>query len=328
MIDSDSIIIDPDTEEKLELLRFGGGYATKEGVKTPPAEFFLNEDDIEHHEKSIYTIKRKKTEKKKGSKVSVDSMDAIPKVLAKVYDNPELRSSIVPLFLGDPGLGKTKFIEKFAKERGATLVELITSQMSPFEISGIAMPDKESKKMTIYNYDRIEQLKDGDIIFFDELLNGNPTVLNACLTILEQRTLISGKKLPDVMIVAAANPQGMVPLTPQIKERFLWYNVKFSKEMWQDYMHEKYQMPYFISKKLALMIEKEELLDKNFYTPRSVDKAVQMILMDCPTPYSDRVTPVLNGLVRNAYRETKVKIGEKVLKPGETASWLSIKKGK
>ena len=68
--------------------------------------------------------------------------------------------------------------------------------------------------------------------FFDELLNGNPVVLNACLTILEQRKFISGKPLPNIMIVAAANPQGMTPLTPQVKERFVWYNVSFDSKMW------------------------------------------------------------------------------------------------
>ena len=141
----------------------------------------------------------------------------IKEILEKIYDNDELRKSIVPLFIGDPGLGKTVHIAAFAKERGVNLIELITSQMSPYEISGIAMPDKDSKKMTYFNFDKLENLKDNDILFFDEVLNGNPVVLNACLTILEQRTLISGKPLPNIMIVGAANPQGMVPLTPQIK---------------------------------------------------------------------------------------------------------------
>jgi len=66
-------------------------------------------------------------------------MKNIKEILEKVYNSKELRKSIVPLFIGNPGLGKTVFIEQFAKERGAKLVELITSQMSPFEISGIAM---------------------------------------------------------------------------------------------------------------------------------------------------------------------------------------------
>lgn len=66
-------------------------------------------------------------------------MKVIKEVLEKVYNNTELRKKVVPLFIGDPGLGKTVLIDEFAKEKNVQLVELITSQMSPFEISGIAM---------------------------------------------------------------------------------------------------------------------------------------------------------------------------------------------
>ena len=201
-------------------------------------------------------------------------MKRIEEILERTYEDKELRKSIVPLFIGNPGLGKTVLIEKFAKRKGATLVELITSQMSPFEISGIAMPDKDSKKMTYYNFDKLESLKDGDILFFDELLNGNPTVLNACLTMLEQRKFISGAPLPDIMIIAAANPQGMVPLTPQIKERFVWYDVKFYKDMWINYMIEKYAITKTIGNKLSSLIVNEKFTTNNFNTPRSIDKAI------------------------------------------------------
>ena len=63
----------------------------------------------------------------------------------------------------------------------------------PHEITGMAIPDKEKNVMTYFDYDRFINLKDGDILFFDELLNANLMVLNACLTILENRTMISGK---------------------------------------------------------------------------------------------------------------------------------------
>jgi len=67
------------------------------------------------------------------------SMNQIKEVLEKIYDNLELRRTIVPLFISNPGTGKTVMIENFAKDKGVHLVELITSQMSPFEVSGIAM---------------------------------------------------------------------------------------------------------------------------------------------------------------------------------------------
>lgn len=263
-------------------------------------------------------------------------MKNVQNILKKVYDNPELRKSIVPLFLGNPGLGKTKMIENFAKERKVKLVELITSQMSPFEISGIAMPDKDSKKMTYYNFDKLEDLKDGDILFFDELLNGNPVVLNACLTILEQRRFISGAPLPDIMIVAAANPQGMVPLTPQIKERFVWYDVKFDRKMWIDFMIENTGITRKIGSKLASLIESETFTTNNFNTPRSLFKAVNMIVEDVETPYKKELEPILNDFITNdldekivlkkPVRKTKDNAGEPgiYLQPGEMISWLKL----
>lgn len=252
------------------------------------------------------------------------SIRILREVLEKVYKNEELRKKVVPLFIGNPGMGKTCIIEEFAKEKGVKLVELITSQMSPFEISGIAYPDKDSKKMEYYNFDKLEELKDGDILFFDELLNGNPVVLNACLTILEQRRFISGKPLPNIMIVAAANPQGMAPLTPQIKERFIWYEVKFSKSMWKKYMTNKYNITPTIYEKLAKLVTEETFTSNNFNTPRSLDKAVGMALNDIPSPYESTIDPIINELVKNPFEE-EVDLGDgKKLAVGEMIKWSDI----
>ena len=251
-------------------------------------------------------------------------MKHIKEILEKVYSNEELRKSIVPLFIGDPGLGKTVLITEFAKEKGVELVELITSQMSPFEISGIAMPEKDSKKMVYYNFDKLENLKDGDILFFDELLNGNPVVLNACLTILEQRKFISGKPLPDIMIVAAANPQGMTPITPQIKERFVWYNVKFSLPGWRQYMIDKYSVTKTIANKLSTLIKDETFTDNNFNTPRSIDKAVNMIIHDVPTPYTNLLMPILSEPIENKL-DTPIKLTkDRNLEVNEIITWIDL----
>jgi hypothetical protein len=251
-------------------------------------------------------------------------MKNIKEVLEKVYENRDLRESVVPLFIGNPGLGKTVLIEEFAKEKGVKLVELITSQMSPFEISGIAMPDKDSKKMTYFNFDKLEDLKDGDILFFDEVLNGNPTVLNACLTILEQRRFISGKPLPNIMIIGAANHQGMSPLTPQIKERFLWYPVKFEASMWKKYMMDKYSMTPSICNKLINLITAESFTGNNFNTPRSIDKAVNMIIKGVPTPYVEYIHPILNEPITNKLDDSVTLSEDKKLEVGEIITWLDL----
>lgn len=177
--------------------------------------------------------------------------------------------------------------------------------------------------MTYYNFDKLENLKDGDILFFDELLNGNPVVLNACLTILEQRRFISGKLLPDIMIVAAANPQGMVPLTPQIKERFVWYDVKFDKLMWMEYMMNKYSITSSIGEKLSNLIKTEKFENRNFNTPRSLDKAVDMIIHDVFTPYKKEIEPILSEMIKNTL-EVEVDLGDRMLQPNEMIEWLNI----
>jgi len=251
-------------------------------------------------------------------------MKKMQEVLEKIYKSPELRKSIVPLFIGNPGLGKTVILNQFAKEKGINVVEFITSQRNPFEISGMAMPDRDLKKMSIWDFDEMLKLKDGDILFFDEVLNGNPTVLNACLTLLESRMMISGKKLPDVMVVAAANLQGMVPITPQIKERFLWYDVEFEASMWKDYMLEKYGMSKSMSGKICTLIKKEDFKGRNFYSPRSVDKAVACMIRSVPTPYEDVLGPILMGTIKNKLPMTVRLSADKVLEPNEMIPWLEL----
>jgi hypothetical protein len=51
--------------------------------------------------------------------------------------------------------------------------------------------------------------------------------LDAVLNFLMDRGLMSGKPLADVMIVvAASNPEGMIPLTPQIKSYYVPYKIQ------------------------------------------------------------------------------------------------------
>ncbi len=251
-------------------------------------------------------------------------MKQIKEVLEGIYSNLELRKTVVPLFLSNPGMGKTTIIEEFFEEKGKKLLPFITSQRNPFEISGLAMPDKDIKRMSFWDFDSLLELEDGDGIFLDEFGNGNPIVANACLTLLESRTMVSGRKLPNIMIVAAANPQGMMPLTPQIKERFVWYESRFDKDMWIDYMVKKYQITKTIGNKLSNLIKNEKFTGTNFYTPRSVDKAVNMIINSVSTPYYDVVSLILNEYVTNNL-DQPIKLTETMeLAPSEKISWLEL----
>lgn len=250
-------------------------------------------------------------------------MHTIRRTLEKLYSDPEARRTVVPMFIGSPGLGKTQIIQQFARDKKVYLDIMKLSEVAPYEITGMAMRSKKGDRMVYLESERLLKLKDGDILFLDEVPNAQLATLNAGLSLLESRVLISGRKLPNIMIVAAGNYNGMTPMTPQIKERFMWYDVKFSPTYWKEYMYNKYQMPDKISTLLCELIRNDKLEGYNFHTPRSVDKAVHLIIKDIENPYDKTVKPLLETLVQNdegdVYEE-----GKGALAKGECMSYLKI----
>lgn len=185
----------------------------------------------------------------------------------------------VPCLVGPAGIGKTAACKQAAselKDEGLAtgkVVTIIASQILPNEVSGITMPVVETKAMEIFDHFRLSSLKDGDILFFDELLEADQLVLSACLTLIESRELMSGRKLPDIMIVAATNPT-IKPnmLKENIRQRFLWRYFALDKEGCRDYIIKTcgFDVGYEIISKLATTGE-----EYNILTPRSLTKMAQ-----------------------------------------------------
>lgn len=147
------------------------------------------------------------------------------------------RDEVVLCLLGAPGIGKTEGIEAFAKRHDRNVVHIIASQILPTEVSGMTMPNQETHAMDVFDHARLGHLKDGDVLFFDELLKGQVQVLNACLTLIQERRMMSGKRLPDVLIVAAANPLASPQQLPlEVRQRFMFVEVEFDEDSWCDYM--------------------------------------------------------------------------------------------
>ena len=183
------------------------------------------------------------------------------------------RDEIVLCLLGSPGIGKTQSVYEWAKDHGRNVVEIIASQILPNEVSGITMPVESTHSMEIYDHARLSSLKDGDILFFDELLQAAPTTLSACLTLIQERRLMSGKELPDILIIAAANniaSATMIPLS--IRQRFLFYNCKWNKDEWKEYIKEN--LGVIVDNELIKLI-KDDGSDYNVLTPRTATKLIE-----------------------------------------------------
>lgn len=182
-----------------------------------------------------------------------------------------LRDQIVPCLVGPVGIGKTAAVRQHAENVGAKhVVTIIASQILPSEVSGITMPDSKTKSMEIYDHYKLSHLEDGDILFFDELLEADQSVLSACLTLIESRMMMSGKLLPDIQIIAATNPTVQpVSLRENIRQRFMFARFELDREQTHDYIYEQtgFDLPQEILNMLSYTGS-----DYNILSPRSLTK--------------------------------------------------------
>jgi hypothetical protein len=183
--------------------------------------------------------------------------------------------------LSEPGQGKTQAVYEFAEENGLDVVLINCSQILPTEISGLIMPDQETRSMEVFDHARLASLKDGDILFFDELLQAPPAVLQACLTLIEERTLLSGKKLPNVLVIAAANEISKAKIESSIKDRFHFIEVRFNSDKWIRYIKGRY--PYCRESALRTLVDELSIcpnVEWNALTPRSTEKYIELLAIN------------------------------------------------
>ena len=204
------------------------------------------------------------------------------------------RSCIVPCLLGSPGIGKTAAVEQHARNVGAgKVVVIIASQILPNEVSGITMPVQERHAMEIFDHYRLSSLQDGDILFFDELLEADQLVLSACLTLIESRQLMSGHKLPDVQIIAATNAS-IKPsqLKENIRQRFIWRDFKVDAKGCREYIKKTYDIDIGIDVQRMIV---EHGQDYNVFTMRSCTKMVQWICTASDKDEARKIADAINA---------------------------------
>ncbi len=126
-------------------------------------------------------------------------------------------SGVPVLFMSNPGLGKTTVMKRYAKKHGLHLESLIGSRFTPEEISGYQV-NNGGTHLTHMNpewYSRVLENKDKGIttlLFIDEISTCSEAVQGSLLSLIFDRTIGSGKFLPeDCIIVSAANYAANLP---------------------------------------------------------------------------------------------------------------------
>jgi hypothetical protein len=193
-----------------------------------------------------------------------------------------VRDNVALGLMSDPGLSKTAQVKQWAEAHGRRYCELIISQRMPSEISGMPMPVAKTHTMEIFDFSTLLTLEDGDVLAFDEFTNGNIQTLNACLTLIQERTMLSGKKLPSLVVVAMGNPQGKCDLLPQTKQRFWWVDVTWDSATWMDYMTKTWGFtPHSnLVKRIGAQYTTgfNDSTQYNYYTPRTVENLLRVAM--------------------------------------------------
>ena len=171
------------------------------------------------------------------------------------------------MFVGDTGIGKTTVVEDYCKERGIYLKTLILSQIEASESLGIPVPAKRTYNGVEYEslatavpqwvFDLAEQ--ENAMLFLDEFLSAQPSVMNAFLNFLSQKE-VQGISLKHVKIVAATNI-GLYSFEPDdnIIARFCWF-----------YTINSYAHEYVNDDRINYSYKDETILEGRLFEPRAL----------------------------------------------------------
>ena len=190
-----------------------------------------------------------------------------------------------PFFIqGRAGWGKTSIIEDMAKRAGRHIITVYLDKAQATDLGGIPVPVEEDGVAKIVNampdwaaY-MLEHKKDKFLLFFDEMNQAQPDVMNALMPIV-LKNVICNIQFDNFMVGAAGNfaeenEDGITELSGPLKSRFkpiiIWSSG--TEDDWRStfkYLHKKWDKEF--GKEVVDEFEKRAML---FDNPRELEHKV------------------------------------------------------
>lgn len=179
-------------------------------------------------------------------------------------------ASIVPLLLGETGIGKTELVKEYCAEHGLTLITIHVSQIEPSDLTGLYKINKygktdncspswlpwlaEQKFVEIQAAGTVpfEELKalemgvvnpKGGIVFLDEVNRGHEDIRQSLYQLINERKMHTFELPNNYTIVAAANPSNgyeTYDFDRALVNRFAWIDFQPTPKESVSYLTEKY----------------------------------------------------------------------------------------
>lgn len=207
-------------------------------------------------------------------------------------------ATIVPLLLGETGIGKTELVKEYCKEHELSLITIHVSQIEPSDLTGLYKVNRYGKTdncspswlpwLDIEDFREIkatgktsaEELKmlelgvinpNGGIVFLDEVNRGHEDIRQSLYQLINERKMHTFTLPNNYTIVAAANPSNggyeTYDFDPALVNRFAWIDFQPKPSEAIKYLSEKYQ-----NNPLAIWLQNnEEMLDISCDYDNTVD---------------------------------------------------------
>lgn len=159
---------------------------------------------------------------------------------------------------GDPGTGKTSFMNALAKNMEVAIETVIASIREPSDFGGLPIVTDHGVELSPPAWARRLSMTDGNadkltaICFIDEISTAPPAVQAALLRVIHERH-VGDLKLPNtVAMVAAANPPekaaGGWTLAPPLANRFVHFEWTVNAAEWAELAIQNWDASYDIQK--------------------------------------------------------------------------------
>lgn len=208
----------------------------------------------------------------KKIKVEALNFNKATEILDKV-----LKTDIVPFLWGPPGVGKSTMVRDICARDGLELIDLRLSLLSPVDLRGLPVIDKENKIANWFapsflpKYDT----KTNGILFLDEINLAPLSVQAAAYQLILDKRVGEYRFPPHWKIIAAGNREvdraNVYKISAPLANRFIHFTIKADFSTWKEWANGKIRQEIidFLIMQPSLLFQMPNESEKAFPTPRS-----------------------------------------------------------
>lgn len=160
------------------------------------------------------------------------------------------------ILIGEPGTAKSALARRAAELLNAKFfMYLLTKYTEPSELFGAL--DINALRQGIYKRITKDRLPEAEIAFLDEIFNANSAILNALLSLLNERVIYDGYNVIKVPLRTLITASNRVPDEPELEalyDRLLLrhYAKPVGEELWKDLLQASWDLEF--TTKWAVMV--------------------------------------------------------------------------